>query len=124
MSPEKKKKIKNLKAAIGKLTEDEKIDLVVKAGGIVTCEGRTLSQCNTILMLMQTEGTGQIPTVVGGYRQWQKAGRQVRRGEHGMMIWFPVTRKTEEEQEPEDDEDVRFFIGTVFDISQTEEKAA
>jgi hypothetical protein len=62
-------------------------------------------------------------TIVGGFRQWLKQGRAVRKGEHGLMIWVPLLRKSGDsiagesgESEPDD---VRFMPGTVFDISQT-----
>jgi antirestriction protein ArdC len=57
------------------------------------------------------------PTVVGGFKQWLKAGRSVRQGEHGAIILYPVGPK-DQEGNLEDPE--RFFSATVFDISQTE----
>lgn len=64
---------------------------------------------------------GTIPTVVGGYRQWQRAGRQVQKGEHGSIIWFPRMSKNEET----DTEELKgFMLATVFDVSQTKEIGA
>lgn len=118
MSPERKAKFRTLAKRLKNLSESDKLSLVAN-NGIRNVDGHSLSLNNTCLLLFQANGT--VPTVVGGYRQWQKADRQVRRGEHGMMIWFPTSRK--EDPEDEDSEDItRFFIGTVFDISQTEEK--
>jgi antirestriction factor ArdC-like protein len=75
-------------------------------------------------------------SLVGGFQQWRKTGRMVRRGEHGMMIWIPRKGKKSDESgtaEPEGDvfslvdaaegtevSTNKFFIGTVFDIAQTE----
>ncbi len=84
-----------------------------------TVEGHTLSFHNQMLIALQRDGV----TLVGGYRQWSKAGRFVRKGEHGMMIWCATTARKEEKAEAEaGDEEAKpgFIMGTVFDISQTE----
>ena len=53
-----------------------------------------------------------------GYRAWQAHGRQVRKGERGLTILAPVTRKREE------GDDERAVVGyrttTVFDYEQTD----
>ena len=53
-----------------------------------------------------------------GYRAWQAHGRQVRKGERGMTILAPVTRRREE------GDDERAVVGyrsaTVFDYEQTD----
>lgn len=53
---------------------------------VVTIEGRALSVFNSCLVATQSPNA----TVVGGFRQWIKAGRGVRKGEHGMAIWVPL----------------------------------
>ena len=121
MNPERKKQFNELRKRLNELTEDQKLEFVARVGGITNTEGKVLSQHNTILLVMQRENN--IPTVVGGYRQWQKAGRQVMKGEHGLMIWYPSPRKNDDSNgDGDDDEKVDFYIGTVFDISQTKEK--
>ncbi len=82
--------------------------------GIVTVEGRSLSTCNQVLLALQLPN----PTIVGGFKQWLKAGRYVRKGEHGALIFFPVGQK-DENGDVEDAE--KFFVAAVFDISQTDE---
>jgi len=84
----------------------------------VTVEGRPLSLHNACLLASQLATV----TLVGGFRQWRRAGRHVRKGEHGLALWIPrVASKeapeTDGEAEPGE---VRFLIGTVFDVSQTE----
>lgn len=116
MKKERKKKFSKLAKRLRGMTEQEKLDLVVNAG-IRNVDGREMSLNNTCLLLFQSEA---VPTVVGGYRQWQNASRQVKAGEHGMMIWYPSSRKKDEDSDEE--EETRFYVGTVFDISQTEEK--
>ena len=111
---ERKQRIKELRTRLANLTPQEREKLSLR-GLIATVEGRTLSLHNTLLVYLQSNGT--LPTIIGGYRQWKQAGKQVRRGEHGYMIWFPVGEKTE-------DGDIiaaeTFYTGTVFDISQVE----
>lgn len=68
----------------------------------------------------------QHPTAsrVAGYRQWEKLGRHVRRGEKAIKIFGFATKRTTETDETsgEDAEKVRtyFPILSVFDIDQTE----
>lgn len=111
---ERKQRIKELRTKLANLTPAEREKLTVR-GLIATVEGRALSFHNTMLVYLQSNGAA--PTVVGGYKQWRKAGKQVRRGEHGYIIWFPVGEKTE-------DGDIidaqTFYTATVFDISQVE----
>lgn len=111
---ERKERIKQLRKQLLELTA-EKRQVLAAQGMIATIEGRVLSLHNTLLVYLQSNG--QTPTVVGGYKQWKAAGRQVQRGQHGFTIFFPVGPKDE-------DGDIiaaeRFFTGTVFDISQTE----
>ncbi len=114
MTEDKKQRIAELRRKLASLTDTEKQALTSR-GIIATIEGRQLSLHNTWLVYLQCNGN--TPSVVGGYQQWKKAGKQVKRGEHGYMIWFPIGTKNE-------DGDIlaaeRFFTGTVFDISQIE----
>lgn len=83
----------------------------------------TYSWGNVLLIL------GQRPhaTQVAGFRTWQRMNRYVRRGEKGIRILVPMTRRVsressgEAEDDGEDDPRRLFFgVGHVFDISQTE----
>lgn len=115
MSEDRKAKVKALRQRLANLTDAEQAALKARAV-IVNVEGHALSLTNTMLLYLQ--GNGHAPSVVGGYQQWKAAGRQVRQGEHGMIIWFPVGKRDEDGKlEGEVD---RFFTGTVFDISQTD----
>lgn len=90
--------------------------------GVVSVEGRALSVFNSCMVWMQNPAA----SVVGGFQQWRKAGRCVRKGEHGAAIWVPVGRDAGENPASAADlEDgkgagVRFVLGTVFDIAQTD----
>jgi antirestriction protein ArdC len=60
-------------------------------------------------------------TQVAGFRAWQELGRQVRRGEHGIRIFAPVTVKERDEDGAETGERLTFFrMVSVFDIAQTD----
>lgn len=79
------------------------------------------SPANTVLILMQR------PTArfCMGYRAWQKHGRQVRRGERGLMVYAPIlTRPTKDEIASgagPDERKVRGFrVATTFDYEQTD----
>jgi hypothetical protein len=88
---------------------------------------RSYSLPNQIRIAVQRPGA----TDVAGFREWQKRGRYVRKGERGILITAPVIRKQkqqtrEQEEDPtpqksDEDEYVTGYRGVyVFDISQTE----
>lgn len=70
---------------------------------------------NTLMIAVQNPDA----TLCAGFRQWMKLGRQVRKGETGMVIWIPTLRKID----PDDDEPTErgFMLSAVFDILQTDE---
>lgn len=78
---------------------------------------------NQLLVLLQRPEATQV----AGYRAWQAEGRQVKRGEKGIMIFGPSRKKTikEEKDGKEEERTISFAppVVTVFDISQTEEIA-
>lgn len=118
MTEERKNKLKEIRHKLANLTDAEK-QAYQDRGILKTVEGRTLSWHNTIMCYIVAGLMGFVPTVVGGYRQWQAAGRQVSKGQHGMTILFPVGEKNEDGEMTGDVE--RWFCATVFDVSQTEE---
>jgi antirestriction protein ArdC len=83
------------------------------AGEIRTIEGHALSPKNQILLIMQRPGV----SFVGGFRQWKKAGRQVRKGEKSLALWIPIAGEKESE---ESDSRPLFRLASVFDITQTD----
>ena len=79
------------------------------------------SFANTQLIWAQSLARGVTPSRVAGYRTWQQLGRQVRRGESGLQILTPVTRKvTPENGEDEERRVVGFRVVHVFDLAQTD----
>ena len=81
------------------------------------------SFANTRLIWVQATARGFTPTRVAGYRAWQKLGRQVNRGEKGLQVLAPVTRKVEANDGDEERRVVGFRVVHVFDQSQTDGKS-
>ncbi len=73
---------------------------------------------NCMLILLQRPEA----TRVAGYRAWQALGRQVTKGSKGITILCPAPIR--DKDKPKDDPDailaVRFRIGYVFDLADTE----
>jgi len=75
---------------------------------------------NTMLIHMQKP----LATLCKGFKQWKKLNRFVRKGEKGLAILFPTVR-TFTEKDPKTGTEIEkavtlFYVGHVFDISQTE----
>lgn len=78
---------------------------------------RTYSLRNQLLIQAQYPGA----THVAGYRAWQQLGRQVKKGETGIAILAPMTRKVEDEARAETKSVLfGFRIAHVFDVTQTD----
>lgn len=117
---EKREKIRKLFKQISEMPPEQRSELAAKMP-IVNVESHALSVHNNCLLVLQA---GNRPlTIVGGFKQWLSQGRVVKKGEHGMAIWFPSVKKNGngETEEDEPDDKLRFMLGTVFDISQTVE---
>ncbi|MCI0393196.1 MAG: ArdC-like ssDNA-binding domain-containing protein [Acidobacteria bacterium] len=114
-------KFKELVKQVAEMTDEQRQELVNRIGAVPTCEGRALSFYNTCLLITQFPGV----SLVGGFRQWLGQGRVVRKGETGLMIWFPqVSNRKQIAEGTADEADLHFYMGTVFDVSQTMELAA
>ena len=116
----KRAKLRELAQAIGDMNDAQRQAMAARAR-IRTIEGHELSPANQCLVLMQCDAA----TVVGGFRQWKKAGRSVRKGESALGIWTPSGRGGAGEQPPaaageDTDNRPRFIFGNVFDITQTD----
>lgn len=111
---------------------------MAKASGIdfndyhcTTCDGKTLSGQNAFLCELQL---GEPALVVGGFRQWRKSGRKVRKGGRALAIYIPSRKKATatantdaETNEDESSEETarqaatqHFLIGMVFAATDTE----
>jgi antirestriction protein ArdC len=58
-------------------------------------------------------------THVAGFHKWRQLGRNVRKGEKGIMVFAPHTYKAKDDETKE----VGFHIEHVFDVSQTDGEA-
>ena len=112
MTDTKKDKVKELRAFLSSMNETQRQAFVSKYG-FVSVEGHSYSLVNQCLIAFQCPQA----TICGGYQQFRKAKRQVKQGEHGFIIFYPSSRKNEETGE----DDISFYVGTIFDISQTYE---
>jgi len=110
-------KFAELARTIGAMSDDQRAAMAEHMGCVVTVEGRALSVHNMCLLAVQCPTV----TVVGGFQQWIKAGRCVRKGEHGLMVWAPRMGAKDEAGQSERE---GFVMVTVFDVSQTDELAA
>lgn len=104
---------RNLVKQVAAMSDAARHAMILNAGAVVTCEGRALSVANTILCFLQLPGV----SMVGGFRQWIRQGRCVRKGQHGAQICIPLGSRTDEAGEVCG---VKFGSATVFDIGQTE----
>ena len=124
---ERRSRFRLLVTQIAAMTDDQRNELAARIPGVVTCDGHALSFHNTCLVASQCP----MATMVGGFRQWLKHARVVRRGEHGLMIWVPKRKAVSDPNSTDeispvcdtDKPDMWFLMGTVFDISQTEAAA-
>ena len=77
---------------------------------------------NAILIQLQRGDA----TRVAGFRAWQKLGRHVKKGEHGIAIMAPVVYRRKVQQDGDRDVEAEmistFKTAYVFDISQTDGK--
>jgi hypothetical protein len=129
---ERRSKFQALVKQLAELTDDERAARLRGFGFIKLSTQASYSPANSLLIAFQSANVAR-PTILGGFAEWLKKGRAVRKGEHGFMIWVPIGAKKQEVQAvdakgelttmlQDASSDVRFIIGTVFDISQTEEK--
>lgn len=121
---ERRAKFKALWKTVAEMPEPDRVAMANKAG-IRTCEGHALSARNQCLIALQCPAA----SIVGGFRQWIKQGRAVMKGQHGAMIWVPTGGRTAAPADGSTEpttagDEVRFCIGTVFDIGQTVEITA
>ena len=107
---------RELAKKVSAMTEQERADLVSRIGTCATVEGHALSIHNTVMLFMQRQDV----SIVGGFRQWLKAGRCVGKGSTALWIFAPHAKK-ETDENGEESEGVYFRLVPVFDVSQTVE---
>lgn len=128
---ERKARFAEVAKKVADMTDDERTALAARLPVCVTCEGHPLSLRNTLLIALQR---AEPASIVGGFRQWIKQGRCVRKGEHGVSILFPRTpsanpnesdgsaaEETAAASAANGKKRIHFLTGTVFDVAQTDE---
>lgn len=104
-----------LAKVVSGMTEAERSQYVSEVGAVLTIEGHALSIKNTVMAANQLDGV----SVVGGFKQWLKAGRCVRKGSTAIWIFAPTTFK-----DKKGEDQLRFRLVPVFDVSMTDEAMA
>lgn len=107
--------MKALSAKIKVMPDAEK-QALWKRLGTITPNGHCLSLHNTIMLYYQS---GRMLNQIGGFKQWQKFGRQVCKGEKCVgSILVPIGAGKEDNSS--DGDDLRFVSIPVFSVDQTE----
>lgn len=114
VASERRAEIDAIVKAVSGMTPEQRHAMVFSHGAVFNIGNTPLSPFNSCLVIRQNPGA----TIVGGFKQWLKAGRVVKKGEKGIGIWVPTVRKSKVEGEAPR---TGFVIGYVFDIEQTEE---
>ena len=119
-----KEKMTTLAKTIKAMTEVQRLEFAAQSP-VFTCEGHVLSTWNQCALIIQGQWDGICPTLVAGFRQWKKAARQVRKGQHACgSIMVPMKGKKAETSDSGDSEKktgLRFKWVPMFDVTQTEE---
>ena len=116
---EKRARMQSIITKLAAMSPDERI-AIARRLPVTKISGEAYSVANACLLTFQSGG--RPLTVLGGFAQWIKAGRSVRKGEHGYSVWVPIGRKTTDEETGETvTAKTGFVLGTVFDVSQTVE---
>ena len=117
----KREKFREIAKTLKAMPDADRDAIAADLGIVSNCEGHVFSPHNMLMLHFQRPGV----TLVGGFRQWKKLGRSVKKGESGMLIWCKTGGGKAETEDREGQEPtmkrIRFLTGTVFDVSQTEE---
>lgn len=80
--------------------------------------GKQLSPINAKVLIEQAEKRKvNIEGTVGGFKQWLKEGRVVKKGEKSFKIFVPNFKK---DKKTNQEELTSYRMVSVFDITQTE----
>jgi len=106
--------------ALGELTTSEDWRRVLDTAS----QMHSYSPRNRLWLAIQAAERNMELSVVFGYRAWQAHGRQVKKGERGLLVLCPIVSRGRPEDD-DDSEQVRtilhtFRLGHVFDLGQTE----
>ena len=119
MDAVKKQKIQAIYQSVKDLTPEQKQSIILSM--LVKNPSNHLLSSNNMLLLNRQAAIRRMNitfTIVGGFKQWLKHNRKVKKGKRGFYIAIPSKK---ENQESENNDETFFFYKSVFDISQTEE---
>lgn len=110
--------ISNLGRKINQMSEEQRLAFAADHP-IVTCEGHQLSPFNCCLVISQQADA----TVVGGFQQWRKVGRRVKKGGRSVGMFVHKGERGEEGSSSgvPHSSMYEWLMVSVFDITQTEE---
>ncbi len=100
---------------LAKAVDDVRASEAFRQYLVVQARFHRYSWHNSMLIAMQRPDASQV----AGYRAWQKLGRQVFKGEHGITIFAPCPWKRETD-DGETEQGIFFRAVHVFDIGQTD----
>jgi antirestriction protein ArdC len=112
-----RKRIDDSLDTLAKAVGDVRASEAFKAYLAVQARFHRYSWHNSMLIAMQRPDA----TRVAGYRAWQSLGRQVCKGERGIMIFAPCPWKRETD-DGETEQGIYFRAVHVFDVGQTDGK--
>lgn len=111
-----------LAGAVGELTDGEQWTAMLRAA----TKFHRYSFRNMMLLWAQAEERGMPLTAVAGFGTWRSLGRWVRKGEKGLAVLAPITRRVGDDPTPgaDDGSGGRVICGVrvahVFDLAQTD----
>jgi len=116
----KQQRIRQFLQAYRNLSDKQKGEILDKIQAL-SIEGRPYSPTNQCLLAMQE---GQKGTY-GGFNQWRQAGKKIKKGAKGFLIFFPSksghSSNEPSEEGEEDTTAMRFFCTYIFHESQVED---
>jgi antirestriction protein ArdC len=110
-----RKRIDDSLDTLAKAVDDVRASEAFKAYLAVQARFHRYSWHNSMLIAMQRPDA----TRVAGYKTWQSLGRQVCKGERGIMIFAPCPWKRETD-DGETEQGIYFRAVHVFDVGQTD----
>jgi hypothetical protein len=119
---EQKEKVTSMVKTLEKMTDEQKEQLLKQFPILRVSTQTPYSHYNTLLLIKQMQDRKSVYTLVGGYNDWKKHGRQVKEGEVGNGIFKPIPSKYKKKMKDgsEKTELLGCFLAPVWDITQTD----
>lgn len=134
---------KQVADVVSKLKPELRAQILIHYKGVMSIEEHKMSDWNTFSLVFQRAyqegGSFDLDgkaypdlSIVGGFQQWKRAGRRVKKGEHALYLSIPCMRGKAKPEDGamilpadlgkiEERENSPYFkFVPVFDISQTE----